>query len=195
MSNINSVLISYSLLIKDFQNLLEFIHPVDDNLQTYSHRTYELFLRTSTEFENVCKDKLKRDGHPKRPEGMSIGDYKTLNTKLKLDEAEIGLLFWDSSPNQKYIQPFGDWATGQPLGWYSSYNQVKHNRSTDFKEANFQNLISALSGLSLVNFKVFGHDFFTFYQHPRTVSSRGTPGYTETFFSNSIFSFKTKSLP
>lgn len=180
-------------MVKDFQSLLEFIHPIDDNLKAFSHRTYELFLRTSTEFENVCKYKLLNESYPKKVEEMAIGDYKTLNSKLKLDEAEIGLLFWDSSSGTKYIKPFGDWAMGDPLKWYASYNKVKHNRSTEFKKANFENLIYALSGLSLMNFKVFGHSFFTSYhQNSGAVSSSTTSGYSETICAGSIFSFKEK---
>jgi hypothetical protein len=42
---------AYMLLEKDLLRLFEYVEPTDNNIQTYSHRTYELFLRAATEFE------------------------------------------------------------------------------------------------------------------------------------------------
>ena len=46
---------AYQILENDLKTIFEFIEPNDDNCKSYSHRTYELFLRSATEFETNCK--------------------------------------------------------------------------------------------------------------------------------------------
>src|SRR5690554_5224374 len=54
---------AYYILEKDLINLFEFIDPSDANLATYSHKTYELLLRASTEFELNAKKVLSANGY------------------------------------------------------------------------------------------------------------------------------------
>lgn len=49
---------AYYILEKDLINLFEFIDPSDANLATYSHKTYELLLRASTEFDLNAKKSI-----------------------------------------------------------------------------------------------------------------------------------------
>ena len=184
----NDTQISYSLLTKDYQELLDFVYPIDANEGTYSHRIYEIYLRTATEFENVCKQQLVLDGYNKKPKDMKIGDYQTLDNKLNLSSLEVGLLFWN--PVIKHIKPFGDWKTGAELKWYSDYNKVKHNRAENFEKANFLNLTMGLAGLFLVSYKLFGRSFFNQYQTMISSSGKSSGGVTETFFPNSPFSVR-----
>lgn len=186
--NNNDNQISYSLLIKDYNELLDFVYPTDSNETTYSHRIYELFLRTATEFENFSKQKLIADKYGKKPSLMNIEDYKTLDIKLGLSSLEVGLLYWN--PSKKYVKPFDDWRTGYTLNWYSDYNKVKHNRTDNFDKANLGNLTLGLAGLFLVSYKLFGISFFNRFQ--TRVSSGGTSfgGKTETVLPNSVFSVR-----
>lgn len=141
-----SYLSSFAILSDDFRRLTEFVEPSDDNIHVYSYRIYELLLRACTDFESVCKEKLIEDGYLKDPEDMNIYDYKKLETTLKLESVEIGLLFW--RPNIVYIKPFENWSTNKPpLSWYSAYNTVKHNRKNKFSFASLNNLRLSLSGL------------------------------------------------
>lgn len=71
---------AYQLLVKDFLRILEFIAPCDDNLATYSHRLYELLLRTATEFENFCKYSLQERSLLPSGRSPNINDYKQLES-------------------------------------------------------------------------------------------------------------------
>lgn len=157
--NLTSYSISYSLLIKDFETLIEYIYPVDNNLSIYSHRTFELFLRICTEFENICKEKLIEMGSTKAPKDFNITDYNTLHAPLTLGTYEVGMQnFYDTD---KKLKPFNDWNTlGTPLAWYSAYNKVKHNRTAEFAQASFANILLSLGGLTLVLYKLFGERVF-----------------------------------
>jgi len=112
---------AFRLIISDFKEILNFIEPVDANLKIYSHRIYELFLRTCTEFESICKDMLVEQEYKKTPSSYNIKDYKTLfNPKSFF---KVGLLYWH--PDSLIIEPFKEWNTQYSLFWYQSYNSVK----------------------------------------------------------------------
>ena len=47
-----SLITSTRMILRDLNNLYDYIEPSDDNFGVYSHRIYELLLRTATEFES-----------------------------------------------------------------------------------------------------------------------------------------------
>jgi hypothetical protein len=174
---------SLEILSNDFRRITEFVEPVDANLDTYSHRLYELFLRACTDFESACKEKLVADGYQKSPKDMNIYDYKTLEANLSLEAVEVGILLW--RPRVAYVQPFMNWSRANPpLQWYSDYNTVKHNRNTSFPRANLGNVRLALSGLYALLEKLrvlprgFGH------------RERSVGGFKESWYTRQIFSIR-----
>ena len=46
--------------------------------------------------------------------------------------------------------PFSSLTGAGSLAWYQAYNQTKHDRHEQFEQANFDNLLSAVSGLIAV---------------------------------------------
>lgn len=149
----NSLALAYKLIEKDFLDIIEFVQPHDDNLNTYSHRIYELLLRTCTEFETNCKRILEANGYT-MTNILNIKDYYKLNDILQLDFYKVDLKFWPSE--LKSIYPFKEWEIGHELTWYKAYNKVKHDRSEKFNEANLGVLIQAISGLISILFAQFG---------------------------------------
>ncbi|MGI8786015.1 MAG: hypothetical protein ACR2L2_20470 [Acidobacteriota bacterium] len=136
---------AFRILSDDFRRLREYVEPADQNLGTYSHRLYELLLRACAEFESACKELLVSGGATKKPGEMSITDYKTLESSLHLEALEVGILFWQPKPS--YVKPFDGWSTAKPpLSWYTDYNEVKHNRNTEFARANLNNVRHAIAG-------------------------------------------------
>jgi len=153
--NTQSYHASFQILSRDFRRITEFIEPVDANLDTYSHRLFELLLRTCTEFESACKERLRADGYtspfkkrgkPRRYKDWDIHDYKGLQKKLPLESSAIGVLLW--RPQTVFVRPFDGWSKKDPpLAWYDAYNKVKHNRADQFYRANLENAKLALAGL------------------------------------------------
>jgi hypothetical protein len=137
---------AYQIIVEDFRRATQFVEPADANLGTYGHRFYEILLRACTEFESVCKDALVVNGSTKSPRDMNVNDYKTLEGTLKLESLEIGVSTWQPAP--AYVRPFQGWSRNQPpLGWYRAYNEVKHNRNTEFSKASLENVRLAIAGL------------------------------------------------
>ena len=134
---------AFRLIILDFKEILNYIEPVNSNFVTYSHRIYELFLRTCTEFESICKDMLIEKEYEKDISKCNIKDYKKLfNPKYFF---KVSLLYWN--PNSLIIEPFKEWNIQDTLFWYQAYNSVKHNRNNNFAEANLRNLVYSIGAL------------------------------------------------
>ena len=143
------------LIEQDLKRIFDYISPNTINNSAFSHRIYELLLRTCTEFENNARAILQSNGYSMKSNLKINRDYFKINQALKLDGYEVRLNIWDSSPLS--IAPFSAWntTTYQPLQWYQNYNSVKHNRSANFHLANLETLIQAISGLFIILYSQF----------------------------------------
>jgi len=135
---------AFLLLLKDLQELFDYIEPADKNLLCYSYRVHALLLRACVEVEANCKAILKENGYSKSGD-MNMGDYK------KIDKTHLLSLYQVKAPNWSGTQglrtPFLAWSTGGPLPWYQAYNTTKHDRHTEFEEATFGHLMDACCGV------------------------------------------------
>lgn len=136
-----SMLMSARLIIKDLELLFEYIEPHSNNVNVFSHRIYELLLRTCTEVESCCKGILKANGVTAK----NMSDYIKIEQSSRLSAYSVHYLSW--FPKKYESQPFASWASGGPLPWYQAYNGVKHNRWQSFQLASLDNLLNAISGL------------------------------------------------
>ena len=163
---------AYKLIEKDLLRLFEYVEPTDDNLKTYSHRTYELLLRAATEFETNCKRILESNEYEKNG-NLTIKDYFKINESSKLEEYRVSLTAW--YPEKKELSPFREWAGGcHSLSWYRSYNNVKHDRNRNFREASLENVLCAIGGLRVVLFS----QFFAFLGPPEQEPAESDDGKT-----------------
>ena len=153
----SSLLSAARLIIRDLEELWDYIEPCENHKNVYSHRIYELFLRTCTEFEANCKGILFANNYisDSTTSNLNITDYKNLNEAMKLSEYEVTYSKWTGE--LKRTKPFLEWGNTRytPLSWYQAYNQVKHNRYSNFHEANLKNLLKAINGLLCLLFAQF----------------------------------------
>ncbi|MBO7618394.1 MAG: hypothetical protein J6T22_14505 [Bacteroidales bacterium] len=139
-----SMIMSARLIIDDFEHLFEYIEPHSSNENVFSHRIYELLLRTCTEVESCCKGILLANGAA----AGSMSDYKKLEQSSHLSGYTVHYSNW--LPTKYMTRPFANWAIGGKLPWYEAYNNVKHNRWKNFSSASLKNLLDAISGLLCV---------------------------------------------
>ena len=145
-----SLIMAARLIIDDLERLFEFIEPHTDNESVFSHRIYELLLRTCTEVESCCKGILLANGHA----ANNMEDYKKLEQSSRLSEYIVHYANW--LPDKYETQPFANWAAGGTLSWYKAYNDVKHNRWNKFQSASLKNLLDAISGLLCIIYSQIG---------------------------------------
>lgn len=142
---------SFQLLEQDLLRLFAYVEPADANLNTYSHRLYELLLRAATEFEANATAILSKNGYRKR-RNLNISDFFKINSATRLSEYKVKCEIWQS---KKEFIPFLEWNRGSTLTWYKNYNTVKHNRSENFSYATLENVMSAITGLIAILYAQF----------------------------------------
>lgn len=174
----------YKILEQDLKTLFEYIEPSNDNLSTYSHRTYELLLRASTEFETNCKQILNANSYSSS-RSLNIIDYNKLNPAMRLSDYSVVLNFW--RPGQKIIKPFDNWSISHTLNWYQAYNNVKHDRHINFHDASLENTIYAVAAVYTILFAQFSVFSFNPYQQ---ISMYEENDDNSIFMGESIFSIK-----
>lgn len=152
----SSLLSATKIILKDFQEILEYVEPCDNNKEAYSHRIYELLVRTCIEVEANLEGILRANGYTK-PGNKNLNmseDYYKVDTATKLSEFSVIMHQWHP---ENTISPFDGWKEkGKSLKWYKAYNRVKHDRFENFSEANLENLCYAICGLLCLLFSQFG---------------------------------------
>ena len=153
---LTSALGSIRLIVRDFQTLLEFVHPVDANAAVYSHRTFELLLRSCTEFEALAKGGAVERNLIAPSQQPNINDLSPLYDALEIATTEVGMTMWH--PETLFLRPLDGWKE-QPHGlhWYRSYNSVKHNRSGRFSEATLHNVTLSIASCFLLLQRLGGY--------------------------------------
>jgi hypothetical protein len=135
---------AFLLILKDLQELFDYVEPADENLGCYSYRIHALLLRSCVEVEANCKAILEENGYTKATD-MNMGDYRKLNTTHRLSSYQVKIPHWNGTKNMR--APFQAWTVGRTLPWYSAYNATKHDRHNEFKEATFDHLLDASCAL------------------------------------------------
>jgi hypothetical protein len=135
---------AFLLLLKDIQELFDYVEPADNNLGCYSYRIHALLLRACVEVEANCKAILKENGYS-RSGDWNMSDYRKIEKTHLLSSYQIVIPHWCGT--QATRSPFSAWSTGTSLSWYEAYNTTKHDRHSEFSKATFERLIDAACGL------------------------------------------------
>jgi hypothetical protein len=153
----------YHLLEKELYQIFEYIEPADANESCYSHQIYALFLRASTEFEANASAILKANGYqlPRKRNFVNMEDYFKVDVATKLSEYSVTIPIWNGL--NKTFRPLEDWAKlptspdNPPwkVSWYDHYNNVKHNRLSNFECASMANAIRAVGSVFCILFSQF----------------------------------------
>jgi len=155
---------AFLLLLKDLQELFDYIEPADGNLICFSYRIHALLLRSCVEVEANCKAILKENGYTKKSKNgkdidMNMDDYKKINTTHHLSSYQVKFPYWNGTKDVR--SPFSDWSAGKALPWYTAYNTTKHDRHSKFKDANLDNLLDACCGVLVILSAQFGINDFS----------------------------------
>jgi len=148
----------YLSLENDFMNTVNYVHPSQENLNTFSSQYSKIILTCAIEFESISKIFVKHISSDNR--AGNIGDIK--QSLLR----EFPNIHSNIVSMQKYgikMQPLEEWGTNQRLNWWSSYTSIKHNRHKNFNKANLENTLNSLSALLIIN--VYYYRYVYNYQH------------------------------
>lgn len=150
---------AYQAIQTSLDDLLYVVEPSTTNFASYGQKIRELLILACTEVEYLLLRVLIENGYKKK-QSYSTADYINCLPILKLNEYSAIL---GQYPNLKTFSPFSLWDTAQPtrsLEWYDAYNSVKHNRGGNLKNANFKNLLDAISAIHILIEAQYGKDVF-----------------------------------
>lgn len=144
---------AFLLIQDDLREIFEYVEPSDVGKSAYSYRIHALFMRTCIEIEANFKSIFDENTCTRPAENMKA--YRKADVSHHLSSYKVMLPIW--SPAPLILCPFEPWkalrgvatpAGGAPgIPWYQAYNASKHNRHDQFRNANLENLVSAVAGL------------------------------------------------
>lgn len=165
----------YHKLEEEFKELSYYISINRKQLKTYSIKIADLILRTVAECENIasviCKNEnikfRDKKGHIRK--SVYFNEYiEGLNSVFKLDKKLVNPTYINIYENtfDMKLQPFRkeklkvNGKEKEIIPWYNAYNKIKHDRVKHFKQANLENLITALSALFMLNIYLKNEVFY-----------------------------------
>ena len=109
---------AFLLLLKDLQELFDYVEPADNNLSCYSYRIHALLLRACVEVEANFKAILKENGYSKKNKkgeeiDLNMEDYNKINTTHRLSSYIVKVPYWSGTENLR--SPFSAWSSGSRL--------------------------------------------------------------------------------
>lgn len=87
---------AFLLILKDVQELFDYVEPADKNLQCYSYRIHALLLRACVEVEANCKAILQENGYS-RAGDWNMNDYRKVEHTHRLSKYEVEVPHWSGS--------------------------------------------------------------------------------------------------
>jgi len=136
---------NYFLAIeKDLEHLSRYIEFSNENLGTYSIELTHILLSASSEVDVIMKQLCSLIA-PNQTTN-NINDYKNVIKQHLSDfiTEEICIDRFGLS-----YKPWISWNENDNPNWWTSHNNVKHQRNIHFNEANLQNTINAVGALLL----------------------------------------------
>ena len=126
-----------SILIQKLQEILLFIEPSPECLQTYSHKIKELLILSCTELENSFK--IYNIGQNER-----TSDYVKLLNFVDLSKYKVSLIGYADAFKSC---PFENWNSTNPtksIPWYEAYTKIKHNSNENFQSATLEHCLNSI---------------------------------------------------
>ncbi len=141
-------------LTRQLGRICQTVQPKGQNLYAFGHDIRNLLILTCTEVENQWRNVLVANGVTQQR--YNTKDYVRLRDPMKLDEYAV---MFPNYPLLPAFRPYDGWNTDKPtcsLGWYDAYNDVKHNRETQFGRATLHHVFEAISACVIMMAAQFG---------------------------------------
>lgn len=158
-------------ILNQLSGIFRVVEPCNQNNGSYGPEIANVLIVASTEVEAHCKAILRDNGR----QGKNTEDYVKICDPMRLNEYTVELLQY---PWIQPFKPFGGWPVSkqfsQALPWYGAYNQVKHDRYSNYSSATLEHCISAVSAIAILLVAQFGSEgltadqqaFFGFSERP-----------------------------
>lgn len=144
----------YISLENEFKNIILHIPLVEEHLKVWSLKIGDILIVLGSVIDSFLKLSIKDKALDGAVNIKEIRKQKELNMA---HYREVFDNFYNLSSKyvyvrhmEKRIQPFANWSNGRGLKWWNAYQNVKHDRFANKKEATVENLLYGLAGLFLL---------------------------------------------
>lgn len=161
----------YKDLERQFQNFLEYVPPLEGNMGTYSFKLLNLILSIGGHIDSCFKDMAKYPSFADNETCKKILEQLEKNNQciqsgkvarpisirlcLEAFEKEYKLsqkyVVFKRIPVVHVVTPFASWSSKRTPEWWKTYNDLKHDVSSNIEKANLLNTLDALAGAFLLN--------------------------------------------
>jgi hypothetical protein len=134
---------NYYLAIEDdLLNTSRYVEFSIDNMKTYSVEYTKIILSAASEVDVLLKQIYLFFGYRKRKPNFK--DY------CNVIKEKLNSLITEKLCLEQYgitLSPFTEWENDNQPDWHIAYNNIKHNRILNYKEANLENALLSVSAL------------------------------------------------
>jgi hypothetical protein len=140
----------FNALEEDVLRVTRFVEFSQENLETHSVEFVRLLLAIGSEVDVACKALIATYQPKAKPQ--TIDQYRShlLRQYPEIVDSVVECPRYDLK-----FQPWKDWENKKSPSWWRAYNNVKHSRILNFRQANLDNVLNALAGLGVI-MKFFG---------------------------------------
>ena len=136
----------------DLEFLSRYIELTEDNYDVYSTELIKILFAACSGIDAVTKSFCEEFGTNDDYSKLGMR-YDTLKKNMNLFSEDVHLHKYELT-----IKPFEDWTNAKCPNWWTSYNNVKHNLTTNYHQGNLRNCVSAIAGLFLISLEYYCHD-------------------------------------
>ncbi|MFA0472646.1 hypothetical protein AB4564_19030 [Vibrio sp. 10N.222.51.E8] len=143
-------------LEKDFIETVEYVELSENNNSTYSIAYTKLYLAICSEIDVVAKLVCKKVNLTSSAKNMNDYRAELKDAYPNFHTVECMVPRYDLT-----IKPWSDWSGDRNPQWWTDYNKVKHNRSTQANKANQKNVKNALCGLFTILLYLYQKELYS----------------------------------
>lgn len=145
----------YNSLEDEFKNIIKYIPLEEEHLDVWSLKLGDILIVLGSAIESFFKFAIKDSIFDSTAKIENIRRKKETNIK---DYSKVFEDYYDLSKKYvyirsmgKFIRPFEQWAYNKPLEWWRAYQDVKHDRFVNKKEAKLKYVLEGIAGLFLLS--------------------------------------------
>jgi len=128
----------------DLEKCARYVDFSESNYETHSIEFAKIIMASCAEIDTIAKELSKiispqtQVANIVQYAGLILVKYpKIIDAKISLPRYELE------------FQPWKGWSSTDSPDWWRSYNKIKHERTSEFKQASLKNAINSVAGLLL----------------------------------------------
>ena len=155
---------NYFLSIEnDVENLARYVEFTKENFRTYSIEMVRLLLSASSEVDVVAKLLCKKINTESKAD--KINQYREIINETLPSIKSMKIIL------PKYglkLTPWSNWKNDETPIWWIKHIAVKHQRDTNFKEANLKNVLNCVGALYVLLLYYYYEELIVGSLYPRS---------------------------